>query len=224
MSNGEKKQAPSLTLSEQQREFLDTALTEYQDQLGQDDAAQDYLRTRGLSADKQAYFRLGYVSDPVPGHEKFKGRIVIPYLTRNGVVGMKFRALDPEAKAKYLNLPRQAPRIFNPEAFFSDKPYIAICEGEMDAMTAHSRLLPAVGMPGVSSWEEWFSRPFAGYEVIYVLADNDDKGQGAKFADELSERLENVRTILMPPGEDVNSFVIKEGHEALLGKVGLCSA
>lgn len=201
---------------------MDTALTEYQDQLATDDAAQDYLRNRGLSADKQAYFRLGFISDPVPGHEKFSGRIVIPYLTRNGVVGMKFRAIE-DRKDKYLNLPRQAPRIYNPEAFFSDKPYIAICEGEIDAITAHSRLLPSVGLPGVSSWQEWFSRPFNGYEVIYVLADNDDKGQGAKFADELSERLENVRTILMPEGMDVNTFVSENNHDALLERVGIYS-
>jgi DNA primase len=220
LSNGEKKPAPSLTLSEQQKAFLDTALTEYQDQLSQDDAAQDYLRNRGLSADKQAYFRLGYINEAVPGHEKFTGRIVIPYLTRAGVVGMKFRAIE-DRKDKYLNLPRQAPRIFNPAGFFSDKPYIAICEGEIDAMTAHSRLLPAVGLPGVSSWQEWFARPFIGYETIYVLADNDDKGQGAKFADEIAERLENVRTILMPEGMDVNKYVTENSHDALLERVGI---
>lgn len=177
--------------------------------------------TRGLSGDKQAYFKLGYVNDPIPGHEKFVGRIVIPYVTRAGVVGMKFRAIEDDAKAKYLNLPRQQPRIFNPEAFFSPKPYIAICEGEIDAMTAHSRILPAVGLPGVSSWQEWFARPFDGYETIYVLADNDDKGQGQQFADEIAERLDNVRTILMPEGHDVNSFVNNHSHAALLDRAGI---
>jgi DNA primase len=179
------------------------------------------LTTRGLSPDKQAFFRLGYVNNPVPGHDKFTGRIVIPYLTRTGVVGMKFRALGDTDGAKYLNLPRQATRIYNPEAFFSDKPYIGICEGEIDAMTAHNRLLPAVGLPGVSQWQEWMDRPFAGYETIYVLADNDDKGQGKKFGEEIEERLENVRVILMPEGHDVNSFVAAEGHTALLERIGI---
>jgi DNA primase len=134
---------------------------------------------------------------------------------------MKFRAIEDDVKAKYLNLPKQPPRIFNPEAFFSDKPYIAICEGEIDAMTAHSRLLPAVGLPGVSSWQEWFERPFAGYEAIYVLSDNDDKGQGAQFAEEIAERLDNVRITPMPDGMDVNTFVNNHSHAALLARLGI---
>lgn len=203
---------------------MESALANYQEQLKDDDDAQAYLsQTRGLSAAKQAYFRLGVVNEPVAGHEFYRGRIVIPYLTRAGVVGMKFRDQTGQANAKYLNLPRQAARIFNPEAFFSDKPYIAISEGEIDAMTAHSRVLPTVGMPGVSSWQEWFMRPFDGYECIYVLSDNNDKGQGTAFAEEIAERLDNVRITPMPDGHDVNSFVKDHGHEALLSRLGLKS-
>lgn len=224
MSNGEKERAPSLTLSPKQKAFLASALDGYREQLREDDDAQAYLSlTRGLSVDKQAYFKLGFVKEPIPGHEKFEGRVVIPYVTRAGIVGMKFRAIADDVKAKYLNLPRQQPRIFNPEAFFSSKPYIAICEGEIDAMTAHSRLLPAVGLPGVSSWQEWFARPFDGYETIYVLADNDDKGQGQNFAEEIAERLENVRITPMPEGMDVNTFVNNHGHAALLERLGIKS-
>lgn len=208
--------------SPQLREFLGEASTAYAEQLKSDSDAQDYLtNTRNLSADKQAYFRLGSVVDPLPGHEKYAGTISIPYLTRTGVVGMKFRNLNPDAKAKYLNLPKQPVRLFNPEALFSPKPYIAICEGEMDTMTAHGRMLPAIGVPGVDGWQAWFDRPLTGYDAVYVLADNDDAGQGMKFAEFVAERLENVRVVPMPKGHDVNSFVAAEGYSALLNKIGI---
>lgn len=211
----------SLVPSKQSREFLADALEAYQTQLRDADKAREYLtETRGLSVDRQAFFQLGYVSDPLPGHEKYTGRIVVPYMTRAGVVMMKFRSLGDD-KPKYLNLSGQPPRIFNPSGLFSSKPYIAICEGEFDAMTAHSQVLPAIGVAGVDSWQPYFDRPLAGYDAVYVLADNDDKGQGIAFAEMVSDRVENVRIIPMPEGHDVNSFVREQGYDALLDKIGL---
>jgi DNA primase len=209
----------SLVPSKQSREFLGEACTAYQQQLTAE--AREYLTTvRNLSADRQAFFRLGYVDDPLPGHEKYAGRIAVPYLTRSGVVMIKFRSLN-DAKPKYLNLSGQPTRIFNPAALFSHKPYIAICEGEFDAMTAHSQQLPAIGVAGVDAWQSYFDRPLAGYDAVYVLADNDDKGQGIGFAEMVADRVDNVRIIPMPEGHDVNSFVGAEGYSALLDRIGL---
>lgn len=223
MSSSENTQQTFRIPSLKQKEYLGTALTAYADQLSRDESALDYLTSqRNLSAAKLQYFNLGFVADPLPGHEMFKGRIAIPYKTRAGVVGFKFRALSPDAKAKYLYPTGQQHSIFNPEAFFSPKPHIAICEGEIDAMTAHSQLLPAVGMPGVSSQKPWFTRPFQGYETIYVLADTDDKnGEGLAFAEDLASKLQNVRIIPMPTGHDVNSYVSAEGYESLIERIGL---
>lgn len=201
---------------------MENALAEYQSQLFADDDAMEYLTTaRGFSRDRLQYFRLGYVANPHDVEfEDFKGRIVIPYLTRAGVVGMKFRDITGEAKAKYLNIRHQPPRIFNPEAFFSGKPYIAICEGEMDAMTTHCQRLPAVGFPGVDAWQPWFPRCFEGYERVYMLADTDDKeGQGVRFAHKIADNIENVVIAPMPEGHDVNSFVLEFGQEALIERI-----
>lgn len=222
MSNGEKEHKTSLILSPQRREYLENALTEYQSQLQGDDDALEYLMTeRGLSRDRLLYFRLGYVASPHDVEfEDFQGRIVIPYLTRAGVVGMKFRDVSGESKAKYLNIRGQPARIFNVEAFFSGKPYIAVTEGEIDAMTAHCRRLPTVGMPGVDSWQPWFSRPFEGYERVFMLADSDDKeGQGIRFANKIAAEVENVVIAPMPKGHDVNSFVLEYGHDALIERI-----
>lgn len=219
-----KKTATSLVPSKQLRALLDEASTAYADQLQGEEgtAAREYLTdTRALSADRQAFFKLGYVSEPLPGHEKYAGRIAVPYLTAAGVVNIKFRALPPADKPKYLNISGQPPRIFNPAAFFNPRPYIAICEGEFDTITAHGQRLPAIGVPGVDGWQPWFDRPLRGYDAVFVLADSDDNGQGIAFAEMVADRIENTRIIPMPEGHDVNSFVAANGYEALLERIGI---
>jgi DNA primase len=167
-------------------------------------------------------FRLGYVDVPLVGHEFFRGRLAIPYLTRSGVVSLKFRRLGDMDGPKYLyQSGTVAKRIFNPEALFDDRPYICICEGELDAITAEQAGLPAVGIAGVDNWQPYFRRVFAGYEKVFILGDNDDKGQGETFAQALGELVPNSRVVLMPEGHDVNSFVKEAGPDALLGKVGV---
>ena len=39
-------------------------------------------------------YQLGTVIEPIPGHEHAVGCLSIPYLTPNGVVGIKFRRID----------------------------------------------------------------------------------------------------------------------------------
>jgi DNA primase len=212
----------SLVPSKQSREFLAAASAAYMDQLANANHAQDYLKNRGLSADRQAFFKLGYVNDPLPGHESYAGRIAIPYVTRSGVVGFKFRSLsEGKDKFKYLYPTGQATSIFNPEAFFHPRPYIAVCEGEIDTMTAHGRMLPAVGFPGAKAIKPWFWKPLAGYDAVYILADGDDNGESMAWANHIAEYVENTRIIPMPTGHDVNSFVTENGYDALLDKIGI---
>jgi DNA primase len=102
------------------------------------------------------------------------------------------------------------------------EPYVCVTEGEFDAIAAHQAGLPAVGFPGVSSIKEpYYLRPFKGYEAVYILADNDDKGQGETFAEKVAENVQNARIILMPKGHDVNSFLKADGPEALRERIGI---
>ncbi|MFD0384475.1 hypothetical protein ACFQ2B_26225 [Streptomyces stramineus] len=41
--------------------------------------AESYLHHRGLG-EAAGRFKIGYVSDPIPGHDQYRGRLVIPYL------------------------------------------------------------------------------------------------------------------------------------------------
>ncbi|MCG5459602.1 toprim domain-containing protein [Micromonospora sp. PSH03] len=256
---------PSISL----RAFLENATTEYATSLQLSDAATnaaEYLMTRSLSRDNVQSFRLGYVENPLPGHELYAGKISIPYVTRSGITSIRFRVVpspevpeppdpewsvptdhipelaseiktqfpelpdtpDPEANAalkkhpggpKYLSVPGDMPRIFNPRDLERREPFVCIAEGEFDAMSAHSAGLPAVGIAGVNGWRPYFARCFQGYESVFVLCDNDDKGQGAAFGEKVASQIPNARVVLMPPGHDVNSLLCSEGAEALRARL-----
>lgn len=217
----------SIVPSDSLRKFLAEACEKYEADLWRDDDALVYLTRRGLSEDSLRSFRLGVVGNPLPGHESYASRLAIPYLTKTGVTSMRFRCLTcpPGEKcighAKYLGLPGDILRPFNPSALDGNQnaAYVCITEGEIDAITATQSGLLTVGLPGVSALREYTPRMFVGYEAVYILADNDDKGQGNEFAEKVANLIANSRVILMPQGHDVNSFVCAEGPEALRARL-----
>lgn len=170
-------------------------------------------------------FRLGYVGDPLPGHEQFRGYLAIPYLRWSqehkwAVVSIRFRCLeqhDHKGHGKYMTAAGDRPRLFNTLALLKDSPKVAITEGEIDAITAQVCGIPAVGVPGSQAWQPHFREPFLGYRDVYVLADGDDAGM--TFANTVASTLPNAKVIPMPPGEDVNSLVGAKGKEALLERL-----
>jgi DNA primase len=151
----------------------------------------------------------------------YVGRLAIPYLTRSGVVTLRFRALDDNTTPKYLSLPRDVGRIYNTQAFFwRQSPRIAITEGEMDALTVYEFAgIPAVGLQGASAWRPIYRRCFAGYQDILVVGDGDEAGR--KFTDRIVAELENSRPVYMADGEDCNSIFTAEGPEGLAHALGI---
>lgn len=224
-------QLTTLVPSNSSKEFLGSATTEYAAALmtSEGRAAVEYLASRGLSKDSATSFRLGYVANPLPGHETYIGKIALPYLTRSGVVSIRFRTLpdivdgvpQPISGPKYVHVFGDTPRIYNPSDLCRRESYVCICEGELDAISAHQAGLPAAGIAGVNGWRDYFARCFVGYEAVYILADNDDKGQGATFGEKLAAQIQNARVVLMSPGHDVNSTLVTEGADALLAKLNL---
>ncbi|MEU8780033.1 toprim domain-containing protein [Streptomyces sp. NPDC048637] len=210
------------------KSFLEEATARYEGDLTRSTAAVEYLKKRGLSEDSAAFYRLGYVENPLPGHEAARGMVSIPYLTRAGVVTIRFRRIGDGDGPKYRSVPGDPPRIYNANALLIPSDYIAICEGEFDTIAAHEAgvraasgravelALPAVGVAGVSAFKPYFARCFKGYKAAFMLADADDKGQGMAFADKLAGLVKNLRICPMPAGHDVNSFVLEHGSEALL--------
>lgn len=189
--------------------------------------ASTYLEGRGLNAQVAGTFRLGVVEEPEVGHEMYRDRLSIPYLTKAGVVYIKFRCIEEHncsdfkdsGHKKYLNTTTPT-RIYNTQAFFRDEPFIAITEGEIDAMVLHELVgIPAVAVPGVKNWKRHYERCFTDYDRVFVFADGDEPGKDlARF---LSSTLDEVRVIQMPDGEDVNSVFLAEGPDALRKRAGL---
>jgi DNA primase len=170
-----------------------------------------YLEERGLSYDLANANLVGYVDDPAPGHEHFRGRLSIPYVTRSGVVNMKFRALD-SGEPKYLNLPGFETNIYLVESFFAQSEYLAVAEGELDALSLVEAGIPAVGLPGVNSWKPFYRRCFEDWPLVYVFADGDQPGKD--FAGFLAREI-RATPIYLPHGSDVNTQLVQEGPEWL---------
>lgn len=137
-------------------------------------------------------------------------------------MSIRFRCVeDHDCKAaghgKYQTQSGDRPRLYNTEVLSRDDDVVAITEGELDALTAEACGIPAVGVPGSTSWKPYFRELFLGYREVLILADGDDAGE--KFAKTVADSLPNARIVPFPAGEDVNSFVLKNGTEALKERV-----
>jgi len=203
------------TPSVEQRRFFEQAVSSYQAALAADTAVLGYLGARGIGPEAVARFRLGLVTSPLAGDEPYRGRIAIPYLTPAGVVNIRYRcaqAHECEGHAKYLSRDGVGSNLFNVLDLKKDSPFICVAEGEIDAMSLSLAGLPAVGVPGVKTWQKHFSRCLEDFDVIYAFGDGDDAG--GKFSSFLA-REAKARPIRMPSGEDCNSIYVKEGADGL---------
>jgi DNA primase len=178
--------------------------------------AEEYLDKRGISLADAEKFRLGVVSQPLVGHEVYQNRLAIPYLTRAGVVDIRFRAID-YSEPKYLGLPGSETRLYNVEAYFQATDWICLCEGEIDTMTLSKLGYPAIGIPGVKNIKSHHYKILSDFDRIYVFADGDTAGRD--FAKDLARKVAGVIPITIPDGEDVNSLFIKDGSDWFKGKV-----
>lgn len=213
------------------KKSLEAATAEYQRQLQNADEALAYLqKDRGISSEALEYFRLGYVRDPQPGHESFRGRISFPYITPGGIVSVRFRYLgDHGDRSKFLYVTGDSPRPYNCGSLRGSST-VFVCEGETDTIAAWQAGLPAIGFPGAETWMAkdkvsgvplgmiW-SRILWNRHVT-ILADNDDQGAGKEFAQDIYRFLGGCDIIMMDSGHDVSTYVLDHGGQALRKKVG----
>ena len=179
-----------------------------------------YLADRGISVEVASTYRLGCVVDPLPGHDIYRGRLTIPYLTPTGPVDLRFRALRPDQDPKYLNLPGRTANLYNVGAFQRPGDDIAICEGELDALVMDALVgVPAVGVPGATNWKPFWQKLFVDYERVFILCDGDEAGK--TFGKALAKAIESAVVIHLPAGEDVNSLYMTQGRSALRQLMGV---
>lgn len=179
--------------------------------------AEDYLVERGISLETARKVGLGVVLDPMTGHEQYENRLSIPYITKTGVVDIRFRAMDA-SEPKYMGLTGAKTHLYNTKAFFAAQGSIAVCEGEIDTITlAYSCNIPSVGVPGVNNWKPHYTKLLSDFDKVFLFADGDQAGHD--FAKSLSKELNHITIVNMPEGEDVNSMYVKHGAEFFQQKI-----
>ena len=206
-----------MRLSNSQRQFLLQATQRY---AGTIELATEYLSSRHLSVEEASIFHLGVVADPLPGHEPYKGRLAIPYITPSGVVDIRFRAMHNE-DPKYMGLVGAKTTMFNTKACFVADKYICVTEGEFDCiMMGVKTQHPTIGIPGANNWKPHYAKILDDFEIVIVLADGD--AAGLEFGKKISRELGNVNIISMPEGEDVNSMMVKRGSDWVDERINEC--
>ena len=201
---------------ESQKDLLALAVRNYQENIYQ---AEDYLRSRGITIEVARLARLGVVAEPEVGHEAFIGRLAIPYITKTGIVDLRFRSLNPAVEPKYMGMTGAETKMYNVLDVERAGDWIGVCEGELDTLTMSRCIgIPCVGVPGANSWKKHYSRLLADFERVFVFADGDQPGK--EFATSLARELP-VTIVQLPDGEDVNSAYVKYGAQFIKEKAGL---
>jgi DNA primase len=189
-----------------QKELLGKSVLKYAESIH---LAEDYLASRGIPLEVARLARLGVVAEPDTGHEQYAGRLAIPYITKTGVVDLRFRSLNPAVEPKYMGMTGAETRMYNVLDVEQAGDFIGVCEGELDTITLSFCVgIPCIGVPGANSWKKHYTRLLADFERVFVFADGDQPG--TEFARSLARELP-VTIVQLPEGDDVNSMYVQAG-------------
>ena len=216
-------------LSDTQKKFLEEATTRYHGTFPGSEA-ESHLENRGLltptSQEQLNAYRLGFVDDPLPGHEMYRGMLAIPYLRWApgkgwSVVSMRFRCVTEGCAhsdhGKYNTVAGDTGRMYNTVSLLRDTDDAGIAEGEFDALSATFCGLETVGIPGAQGWKRHFRKPFLGYRRVFILCDGDKAGR--EFGERVASDLPNGVIIMMPGKEDVSSIVASQGKQGFMRRI-----
>ncbi|MFZ4734655.1 MAG: DNA primase [Bradymonadia bacterium] len=167
------------------------------------------------------------------GHLRFRERLMFPVLDLRGeVVGFGGRILDAQAKtAKYINSPETPVYtkgdhlygIFQARERARREGRVVLCEGNVDVIMAwQAGFQGSVAAMGTALTPRQVRLVKRLSENVVCVMDGDAAGQKAAFASLLPFLDEGVqpRAVVLPPGEDPDSFLKTQGKaafEALLG-------
>ncbi len=139
-------------------------------------------------------------------------RISIPLMRRQRVVGMTFRSLDPDQRAKYIHLPGPA-GLYNEDDLHHRQ--VVLTEGVPDCWTLMDWGIPAVGNLGVHAVKH--ARKFKRVETLTLVWDNDEAGRKnvLKTAQAIQSEIQDgeVRILHIPDANDINDWA-RAGHTA----------
>ncbi|MDI6773142.1 MAG: CHC2 zinc finger domain-containing protein [bacterium] len=183
-----------------------------------------YLRANGLSL--QAAAACGLVvrtSSGQSARDAFAtaggGYLVFPVRRGPKVVDLQGRAW-PEApgKPKYLNLPGERLHLFGEDHLAG--PWVVLCEGVPDALSAEVAGIPAAASFGTRAFRDGFVPKFRRCQRIYVAYDRDATLRGAEVACSFGVR---GRVLLLPddlgPKGDLNDLLVSRGSDGFRAEI-----
>jgi DNA primase len=164
--------------------------------------------------------------NPRTSYDRFRGRIMFPICNREGeVTAFSGRLLkEQEGAAKYLNSPetslfRKGNVLFGlhkSKRALIEANCAIVCEGQLDLISLFEAGITNVVAPQGTAFTENQARILKRFAEEVVLCFDSDAA-GAKAAERsLDALLENdfiVRVVELPPGEDPDSLVRREGKE-----------
>lgn len=207
-------------LSNERRRFLERATISYQEHILD---ARVFLEKRGIELDFARSVGLGVVRNPEALHADYEGRLAIPYITDAGPVQMAFRCIK-DHDCKFVGCPKilrpkgWPNRLYGVQAARQADDWIAVAEGEMDAITLQMIGIPAIGVPGSEVFKSHYPNVFEDFSRVYVFADGDAAGD--TMISMWRDRLDTaVISAQMPSKEDVNSVYVTEGPDPITAKI-----
>jgi len=159
-------------------------------------------------------------------YDRFRNRVIFPIEVGPGrVAGFGARALRDEDTPKYLNSPetpvyRKGSVLFGipaARAGIRERRKVLVAEGYLDVMRLHTAGFTNAVAPCGTALTPEQARALARFEAEVVLVyDGDDAGVRAadRALDPLLEAGLLVKVLMLPAGEDPDSFLRKEGVQA----------
>ena len=190
-----------------------------------------HLRDKGVSED--LIVDAGLAAKPDDGgapFDRFRGRIIFPIRDERGrAIGLGGRAMDPNARAKYLNSPETAlfdkgRSLYNHaparEAAGPDQPLIVV-EGYMDVIAlAEAGFKATVAPLGTAITEDQLRLLWRIHEEPVIALDGDTAGLRAAMrvidhALPILEAGKSLRFCILPEGLDPDDLIRREGAGAM---------
>lgn len=198
-------------------------------------ALKDFLINKGFADD--VLVEAGLVIKPEDGsasYDRFRNRIMFPITgARERVIAFGGRALDPNARAKYLNSP-ETPLFHKGSVLYNftpariaaaeDKKPLIICEGYMDVIALWGAgIKRAVAPLGTALTEDQIALLWRASDEPVLCFDGDKAGLGAAYrsvdrAMPLLKPGKSLSFAFLPQGQDPDDLVRSEGAGAM-GKV-----
>ena len=165
--------------------------------------ALEWLKSRGLTEETIAAFKIA------EQHRDGKTYAVFPYLRDGVLVNVKYRNV---AEKKDMRQEGGAePCLLGWHLIDPKCRTVAICEGEIDAMTLHQCGIPALSVNAGAGNHQWLENDWDRLErfsEILVFFDSDEPGQ--KGAREVASRIGADRCkIVTLPAKDANDYLLQ---------------